>query len=398
MIVLVSNIGSTSFKYRVLDMTDERELGRGFVERIRHEDARWGITTPGKEPAERTGPVRDHPTAIGHSLALLVDPAHGCLESVAGINAIGFKAVHGGRISGAAVVTDDVLAAQEEFADVAPAHNPAYVAAMRAFREMLPDVPQVAAFETGFHHTIAPKRTTFAVPYEWTRDLAVRRFGFHGASHRYIAERTAELLGRADLRIISCHLGGSCSISAIEAGVSRANSFGISAQGGIPHNSRVGDFDPYALLKIHKKIGLSYEELFEKLGKESGLLGIAGVSNDVRDIEKAADEGNERAQLALDVFVEAIRDYIGAYAVVLAGPDAIVFTGGIGENGTRIREAVCREMEFLGVEIDPERNKAADGETTISTPGSRVKVMVVPTNEEIIVARQTVETIREAGE
>jgi acetate kinase len=393
MIVLVSNLGSTSFKYRVFDMTDERELGKGYVERIGDEQARWGILCDGKTAAERSGPIQNHSMAIEASLNLIATPEHGCLDRIDQLDAIGFKAVHGGRISGAAQVNDDVLAAQVEFADVTPAHNPVYVAAMRAFRELLPDTPQVAAFETGFHRTIPASRTTYAIPWEWTSNLAIRRYGFHGASHRYIAERTAEILDRRNLRIISCHLGGSSSICAIQEGESVANSFGLAAQSGLPHNNRVGDFDPFALLKLLEKTDLTLDEIFQKLSGEGGLLGISGVSNDLRDIEDAAESGNSRAQLAIDVLVEAVRHYIGAYSVALSGPDVIVFTGGIGENGVEIRSAVCRELEFLGLQIDPKLNRTASGEATISTKGSRVRVMVIPANEEVIVARQTVETL-----
>jgi acetate kinase len=287
-------------------------------------------------------------------------------------------------------VTDEVLAIQEQFADVAPAHNPPYIAAMRAFREKLPDVPQVAAFETAFHQTIPLARQIYAIPHEWTEKLGIRRYGFHGASHRYIATRVPELLGAENYkRIISCHLGGSSSITAIEDGKSVANSFGMTAQSGVPHCNRVGDFDTFALLKLMKQ-GLSLEEIFRRLGKEGGLLGMSGVSPDMRDIEKAAAAGDARAQLAIDAFAESVRRFIGEYLVMLGGADVLVFTGGIGENGISFREIVCKNLQWTGIDLDLQKNQVRGKETKISSDASRTQIWIVPTNEELIVARLTV--------
>jgi acetate kinase len=258
---------------------------------------------------------------------------------------------------------------------------------MKAFAEKLPGVPQVAAFETAFHQTIPASRSTYAIPYEWTEKLGIRRYGFHGASHRYIATRVAELVPHAR-RVISCHLGGSSSITAIESGKSIATSMGLSAQTGLPQNNRVGDFDTFALLKLLNQ-GLTVDDVLKKLGKEGGLLGISGVSNDMRDIEKAAAEGNQRAKLAIDTYVESIRHYLGAYLVALGGCDVIAFTGGIGENGAAIRQAVCRGLGFAGIELDEERNKTRGKEAKISLDSSGTQIWIVPTNEELIVARQT---------
>jgi acetate kinase len=304
------------------------------------------------------------------------------------IDAIGFKAVHGGAISGAVRVTEEVIRTMTEFFDIAPAHNPPYVAAMKAFAARLPKVPQVAAFETAFHQTIPASRTTYGVPWEWTQ-AGVRRYGFHGASHRYIAVRSAELLGCKDLRVISCHVGGSSSICAIEGGKSVANSFATTPQSGLIHNNRVGDFDPYALLKVLPAFKLTFEQALQEMAKKGGLLGISGVSNDHRDVEQAAAQGNERAKLALDVLVESVRHYVGAYLAVLNGADLIVFTGGIGENSAAFREAVCRRMDYAGIKLDMQKNKTRGKEETISADDSRVRIMVIPTNEELIVARQT---------
>ena len=362
--VLVANLGSTSFKYKLLDMSKGGEVvARGGYERI----------------GQSGSPYKTHGDVIPGILKDL--PRNP--------DAIGFKAVHGGPISGAVRVTDEVIATQEQFADVAPAHNPAYVAAMKAFRQKLPDVPQVAAFETAFHQTIPLARQVYAIPHEWTEKLGIRRYGFHGASHRYVATRVRELLGPEARRVISCHLGGSCSISAIENGKSVANSFGMTAQSGVPHNNRVGDFDTFAVCKLLKN-GLTWDEVLRRLGKEGGLLGMSGVSPDMRDVEKAASEGNQRAGLAVDAFVESVRHFIGAYLVVLGGCDVLAFTGGIGENGVAIREAICRNLEWAGIALDPKKNQVRGREEKISKVESDADIWVLPTNEELIVARQTV--------
>lgn len=369
--VLVANLGSTSFKFKLLDMA------RGGAEEARGNFERIG--QPG-------GDFASHDAVIDVLLARLATPP----------DAIGFKAVHGGPISGAVRVTDEVLATMQRFADVAPAHNPVYIAAMRSFASKLPAVPQVAAFETAFHQTIPPARQVYAIPHEWTETLGIRRYGFHGASHRYIAGRVAELAPSAR-RVISCHLGGSSSICAIEGGRSVANSFGMTAQSGVMHNNRVGDFDAFALLKLvndRQTLG----DVFKRLSKEGGLLGISGVSNDLRDVERAAAEGDARARLAIDAFVESVRHYVGAYLAVLGGCDALVFTGGIGENAAGVRAAACRNLQFAGIELDEEKNRrggrdGVSGEARIESEKSRTQIWILPTNEELVVARQTVEVL-----
>ena len=364
MLVLVANLGSTSFKFKLLDMGENgRELMRGGYERI----------------GQSGSPYRTHGDVIDILLKDLPRRP----------DAIGFKAVHGGPTSGAVRVTDQVITTMEQFADVAPAHNPPYIAAMRAFRQKLPDVPQVAAFETAFHQTIPMSRQVYAVPHEWTEKLGIRRYGFHGASHRYIATRVPELVGKGKARrVISCHLGGSCSICAIEDGKSVANSFGMTAQSGVPHNNRVGDFDTFALLKLTKQ-GHSLDDVFKKLSKEGGMLGMSGVSPDMRDVELAAAGGSSRAKLAIDAFVESVRHYVGAYLVALGGCDVLAFTGGIGENAVEIRSAICRNLEWAGIALDPQKNLNRGKELKISSVESDAEIWVVPTNEELIVARQT---------
>ena len=386
--VLVANLGSTSFKYRLLDMSDERQLARGGIERIGSAESLCKVEI-GDAKQEKILSVSDHAEAVRQCLAQLTDPEHGCLAEVAEVSAIGFKAVHGGRFSGVQRVNSELLDEMERMNHLAPAHNPPYIAAMRQLNSQLPDIPLVAAFETGFHQTIPERSSLFAVPYDWARNALVRRWGFHGASHRYIAVRTAEIFGRDDLRIISLHLGGSSSACAILGGQSVANSFGMSPQSGLPHNNRVGDFDPYALPFVMEYTGKSLTEVLATMAGEGGLLGISGVSEDVRDLSEAAAQGNRRAQLALDVFATAVRNYVGAYLMELGGADTIVFTGGIGENRADFRAAVCRDLQELGIELDAEANRSAQGEAKISSESSRTQIWVVPTNEELIVARQT---------
>lgn len=386
--VLVANLGSTSFKYRLFDMTDEQQLARGGIERVGQPESRSFVEI-GEHRREETGFIPDHAVAVRRCLEHLTDPQIGCLREASEVSAIGFKAVHPGSEVDVALVTPDLLAAMEAMNDVAPAHNPPYVAAMRLLSERLPEIPLVAAFETGFHQTIPDRNRYYAVPHAWAQEHRVRRYGFHGASHRYIATRTAELLGRNDLRIVSCHLGGSSSLCAIRAGQSVATSMGMSPQSGLPNNNRVGDFDPFALPVLMNATGKTLAELLDDLARRSGLLGLSGASGDVRDLQQAAAAGDVRARLALDVFIGSVRQYLGAYLVELGGADVLVFTGGIGENGIEVRESICANLSELGIQLDGERNRHVRGEAAIHADSSRVQIWVVPTNEELIVARQT---------
>jgi len=388
--ILVANLGATSFKYRLFDMDGERQWARGGIERIGSTESLCKIEI-GEHRYEKTLRIADHAEAVRQCLAQLTDPAHGCLRDAAEVAAIGFKAVHGGRYSGVQRVSAELLDEMERMNHLAPAHNPPYIAAMRQLAERLPDIPLVAALETAFHQTIPERNRYYAVPYDWAEAALVQRWGFHGASHRYIATRTAELLGRGDLRIISCHLGGSSSLCAIRDGKSVANTFGMSPQSGLPHGNRVGLFDPFALPAVMRHTGKSLDEVLSLLATQSGLLGLSGVSGDLRDVEAAAAAGNARAQLAIDVLASEVRHWLGAYMVELGGVDAIVFTGGIGENRAAFRAAVCRDLETFGIVLDAAANDHAGGEAKISTADSRVQIWVVPTNEELIVARQTKE-------
>jgi acetate kinase len=390
--ILVANLGSTSFKYRLFDMADERQLARGGIERIGSAESRC-VVEIGPRQQEIVARVPDHAEAVKQCLSQLTNPQTGCLKDAAEVAAIGFKAVHGGRISGVRRVTADVLAAMEEMNDVAPAHNPPYIAAMRLLSQRLPQIPLVAAFETGFHATIDQRHRYYAAPYEWADAFHIQRWGFHGASHRYISTRVAQLVGREDLRVISCHLGGSNSLCAIRGGKSVLTSMGMSPQTGLAHNNRVGDFDPFALPIVMLRAGRSLEQVLDELAEKSGLLGLSGVSGDVRDLEQAAAQGHPRAKLALDVFIAGIRQYLGACLIELGGLEVLVFTGGIGENSRFVRSGVCAGLSEFGITIDAAKNESAKGECRIDPANARVQTWIIPTNEELIVARQTKELL-----
>jgi acetate kinase len=389
--ILVANLGSTSFKYRLFDMATERVLARGGVERIGSDRSRCYVEAgPVKDEATVAAP--DHAAAVRLCLRQLADPRVGALKDPAELATIGFKAVHARGLTGVHRVDDRVLSAMEDYADVAPAHNPPYVRAMHLLAKELPQIPLVAAFETGFHQTVPEAQRLYAVPYEWAERHGVKRWGFHGASHRYIAERTSQLLKNGQARIVSCHLGGSSSLCAIRAGRSVGTSLGMSPQSGLPHNNRVGDLDVFALPALMRATGQSLEQVLDDLANRSGLLGLSG-HNDLRDIEAAAARGDERSRLALDVFVASVRHYLGAYLLQLGGADAIVFTGGIGENSAAVRAAVCANLDWFGIALDPALNERARAEARIDAAGSRVQLWAMPTNEELIVARQAKELL-----
>ena len=377
--ILVANIGSTSFKYRLYQTDSGAVLGRGLVERI-----------------GQTGGRPDYEAAISTCLAELTGPGKP-LENLEALDAVGFKAVHAGPLSGARLVDDELLRAMEEFTFLAPAHNPPYLAAMRAFRKRVPGLPLVALLETAFYDSLEESAVAYSVPYEWKEQLGVRRYGFHGASHRAASERARELCGRPGLRHISCHLGGSSSIAAIRDGAAVDTSFGISAQSGIPHNNRCGDVDAFAALYAMKRLSLSVDEMADILATQSGLAGLSGGTGDMRDLEAAAATGDHRAGLALDVFVRAIRQYLGAFLVELGGIDILTFSGGIGENDPEIRAAVCRGLEPFGIELDPEANQggACDSAQRISAAASPAAIYVVPADEERIVARAAAAVLSE---
>lgn len=392
--VLVANLGSTSFKYRLFDMSNEQQLARGGVERIGSPESRCFVEI-GEYRGELTQSVPNHGTAVGACISQLTHPTHGCLQDASEISAIGFKAVHGGRLSGVQRIDDKVLAAMDEMNSVAPAHNPPYMAAMKQLASMSSSIPLVAAFETDFHQSIPEAWKRYAIPASIANALPIRRWGFHGASHRFIGWRTAQLLGRSEARIISCHLGGSSSLCAIRDGKSMATTMGMSPQTGLPQNNRVGDLDPYSLPLMMEHTGLTLERLLHLLSTQAGLLGLSnGLSGDVRDLEKASEAGNGDAKLALDVYVADIRRQMGGMLMALGGVDAIVFTGGIGENGVGIRRAVCEGLEDLGIGLSATSNASGPTERRIDDSHGKIQIWIVPTNEELIVARQTVAAIQ----
>jgi len=388
--ILVANLGSTSFKYRLFDLSDETQLARGGIDRI-GEPQSVSVVNIGDYSSQTELHVVDHAAAVQICLDQLTDSETGCLDSVEEVRGIGFKAVFAGDLSGVRAVDDELLAKMDSLSVIAPAHNPPYVQAMRQLRAAFPTIPLVAALETGFHETIPFEHRAYAVPYEWYTDHEIRRWGYHGASHRFIAGRTAELLQRDDLKIISCHLGGSASVCAIRDGESAAASMGMSPQGGLPNNNRVGDFDPFAIPLVMQAMGMTFEEVLQEMSSKGGLLGISGLSGDCRDLEEAASDGHDRAEKALRLFEASIRSHVGSYMAVLGGADVVVFTGGIGENSERIRRNVCDNMDWAGLQLCSNRNAAVTRgeETKISSDNSNVEVWVIPTNEELVVARQT---------
>jgi acetate kinase len=398
--VLVPNLGSTSLKYQLIEMADEEVLAKGRIERIG--DVQSPVTTwDGTGKATETAAcIPDHRAAIEFLIERLSQLEQGC-QPAKGIEAVGFKAVHGGpRYQGSFRVTEALLEAMEEYKPAVPLHNSVYIHAMRTFREVLPSVPLVAVFETGFHATMPEPARVYGVPYEWTEKHGVRRYGFHGASHRYVSQRVPEILQRPPLglRLVSCHLGGSSSVCAVRDGKSVDTTFGFSGQSGLEHGSRCGDLDAFAVLYLMERENLTRGEIAELLCKKAGLLAISGVSNDLRDLEAAAARGHDRARLAVQVFVYGVKKFIGAYAAAMGGLNAVAFAGGIGENSYLVRQEVCRGLEFLGIYLDEERNRAPlTSDRIISESDSTVVVLVVRTNEEIIVARETVCTLTSEG-
>ncbi len=389
--ILVVNVGSTSLKFRLFQMEDESVVAVGRVERVGSPSSPLSYQLGESPKQERDIRAPDHRAAIEQVLEILTDPAAEVLTSLEELDAIGFKPVHAKGIADSVVVTDEVIQAMEDYIFLAPAHNPPYIEAFRIFQQLLPDKTLVGVFEAAFHKTIPDYARTYGIPYEWAEKHAIQRYGFHGASHRYISWRAPELAGRAgrDLKIISCHMGGSASICAIRNGRSIETSMGFSPQAGLSHATRNGDLDPFVPLYLMQEEGLSVDQVREGLSQRGGLKGISGLSGDVRDLEEAAASGNPRARLALEVLVHETRKYIGAYCAVLEGLDILAFTGGIGENGIRIRQSVCRGLEYLGIRIDPDRNQVRGRDTVISAAGSQVSVLVILANEELVIARET---------
>jgi acetate kinase len=402
--ILVANVGSSSYKFHVLDPDTEDVLARGGVERIGNPPSRYAYRA--RNRAEQAGQLNapDHVAAIRHALAFLSDDADGppLLRSLGDLDGVGFKTVFAQGFLSSAVIDEAVVAGLEAYIPVLPLHNPAYIASIRAFERLAPKVPRVAVFETWFHETMPDYAREFGVPRAWVREHGIRRYGFHGASHRYISQRVPALLARLGrlsapveaLRVISCHLGGSSSLCAIRGGRSVDTSMGFSAQSGVLQGTRCGDMDPFVPLYMMRAGGLTLDDVERALMRDAGLAGVSGTGGDMRDILAAAQAGSADAQLALDTFHYGVKKTIGAYAAALGGLDALVFTGGIGEKGRENRAAICEGLEFLGVALDPARNDALQGEGNIAREGSRVPVLVIPANEELIVARETARLVR----
>ena len=384
--VLVANLGSTSFKYKVYDMPEARVLGRGGMDRIGDSGSVHKFELGAAAEVEQECELPDHATAIDEALARLVEG--GVLDSAADLDAVGFKSVHARDISGVVELDADVVGRMEDYFPLAPAHNPAYVAAMRQFEKAAPGARRVGCFETAFHGNMPERRKHYAVPREWHDKYGIKRYGFHGASHRYAAEKVVELEGRGGLKHVNAHLGGSSSLCAVLDGVSHGASHGLSPQGGVPQNNRIGDLDPYALDLVMRGEGISFAEALEQCASQGGLQGLCG-DNDMRDIEEKAAAGDAQCALAIEVYTSSIRDYLGAYVIEMGGIDVISFTGGIGEHSEVVRGQVLAGLEFLGVEVDPEKNAAVHGEGTLHAEGSRVHIHVLRTDEELVVARQT---------
>ena len=379
--ILVANIGSTSFKFRLIEMPTERVLAKGGVERIGSAESQWKSQI-GNEPEQKgTANLPEHGAAIA-----LVEKQ---LGGFGGLAAVGFKPVMARGISGTQVLDEPVLRAMEEINTLLPAHNPPYIAAVRSFHESHPQLPCIGTFETAFYDDVPVENVRYPVPREWETKYGIRRFGFHGASHRFVSQRCAELRGTDKLRIISCHLGGSSSIAAVRNGKAVNSSWGMTPQSGLPQNNRVGDFDVFALIYLARDLGLGIDAVEKALTSQSGLKGMSGLATgDVRDLLDAAANGNADAKIALDVFVAAIRKYIGQFLVELNGADVLIFTAGIAENNPILREKICANLDFCGLELDREaNNRVRAEEAIISTPRSKIEVRVIPTNEEIIIAR-----------
>ncbi|MCE5321741.1 acetate kinase [bacterium] len=402
--ILILNSGSSSLKYQLIDSESEEVLAKGLAERIgaaggggrvKHE-----CVANGK--AEVDVDMADHADAIDHVFSLLKDPKVGAVKSMDEISAVGHRVLHGGeRFVQPTLVNEEVVLEIEKLSDLGPLHNPANAKGIRACMKLMPGVPQVAVFDTAFHATMPDYAYTYALPYKYYQDYGIRRYGFHGTSHRYVTGQALKMLKSMNIdpdksRIITCHLGNGSSMAAVVGGKVMDTSMGVTPAEGLMMGTRCGDIDPAILTYLGKKLSATPEDLDDLINKKSGLLGVSGVSGDMRDVENAADEGNKRAKLALDIFCYRIRKYIGAYIAAMGGLDAIVFTGGIGENSKTIRARVCDGMDFFGIEMDSDKNDKLKGPADISKDGSNVRILLIPTNEERVIARETVQVVEGA--
>ena len=390
--VLVINAGSSSLKYQLIDMETEAVLAKGLCERIGIDGHLKHTPLVGGKPVFNEDiALPTHSEAIAAVIDKLTSEEYGVVKSMSEIDAVGHRVVHGGEKFACSVrITDEVMKALEDCTPFAPLHNPANITGINACTAVM-GVPQVAVFDTAFHQSMPAKAFTYAVPYEYYKNDGIRRYGFHGTSHRYVSARCAELMGKPieELKLISCHMGNGSSICAIDGGKSVDTSMGFTPLVGLPMGTRCGDLDPGVMQFIMNKYGMNIDEMLNVLNKKSGVLGVSGVSSDFRDLETAADEGNERARLALDMFDYWVAKVVGSYAAAMNGVDAIIFTAGVGENSATTRAGICKYLGYLGCEIDPEPNKKRGEDICISTADSKVKLFVIPTNEELVIARDT---------
>ncbi len=395
--ILVINCGSSSLKYQFIDMDGEKLLASGLVERIGIEGSQIKHEKAGMDKYIVKEDMSDHKAAITYVLDALKHDTYGVIQNVKEIDAVGHRVVHAGEKYASSVLIDkDVLQALKDCIPLAPLHNPPNIIGIESMQELLPDVKMVAVFDTAFHQTMEPAEYIYPLEYSYYEKYGIRRYGFHGTSHRYVSKRVSDMMGKdiKDLKIITCHLGNGSSIAAVQNGKSVATSMGFTPLEGLAMGTRCGDIDPAIVTFLMEKENLSVAEMDNALNKKSGVLGISGVSSDFRDIEQAAEQGNKRASLALDIFNNRVKKYIAAYAAMMGGVDVVVFTAGIGENSASNREAICQNMEFLGVEFDAEANKVRGEEKLISKASSKVKVYIVPTNEELMIARDTLEIVK----
>lgn len=390
--VLVLNSGSSSIKFQLFNMEEEKVLAKGLVERIGIDDSGIEYENSNGQEVEIAIDIKNHKEGIEHVVEMLLDSEIGVLNSIEEINAVGHRVVHGGeKFAESTLLTDEVIDKIEEVSSLAPLHNPHNLSGIRVCKDLLPNKPQVGVFDTAFHQSMPEKAYIYAIPYEYYEKHGVRRYGFHGTSHKYVANRAAEIMEKDldELKIITCHLGNGASIAAVNKGESVDTSMGMTPLEGLVMGTRSGDIDPAIIPFLMDKEDLSTKEIDNILNKKSGLLGVSGISNDSRDVRQAAQDGNHRAELADQVFNYRVRKYIGAYIAVLNGADAVVFTGGIGENAAGVREHILEKLDNLGFELDAKANKVRGEEREITTDNSKVKAFVIPTNEELVIARDT---------
>ena len=389
--ILIVNAGSSSLKYQLINMDNEATIAQGMIERIGIEGGKLTQKANGEKRVIMSD-MKDHLDAVAMMIQVLTDKDYGVITSMDEVGAVGHRVVQGGELfTASAVINDEVIAAIEKNVQLAPLHNPANLMGIYACQKIMPNTPMVAVFDTAFHQTMPPKSYLYGVPMEYYERLRVRRYGFHGTSHRYVSQRAAVILGRPieELRLVTCHLGNGSSMAAVQFGKSVDTSMGMTPLEGVIMGTRSGNVDPAVLQFIMNHENLDINQMLDILNKQSGFLGISGISSDMRDVEEAAAKGDRNAQISIDMLYQGIKKYIAAYAAVMGGVDAVIFTAGIGENGWELREGVLENMEFLGIKFDKEKNKVRGKEIEISTPDSKVKVLVVPTNEEIVIARDT---------